>query len=148
MSSEALTRFVLEIERTQAQLAADSDRLLAELGLTTARWRVLQALNAAGKPRTVAQLARDLGVARQGVQRLADELAASGHIGYVPNPDHARAKLAEMTERGRNAAAEALQRKAFQAEALAQGLSPEWLEIGTELARLVARRSAKAAIPR
>lgn len=145
MSVEALGRFVTEIGRAQAQLAADEDELLDDLGVSAAKRRVMEALAAAPGPKTVAQLSRILGSPRQGVQRLADALVGSGHLACLPNPDHQRAKLVTLTDRGGAVVDEARRRKAAHARRLARGLSAEWLEIGTELARLIASRSAKAA---
>ena len=49
---------------------------------------------------SVAQIARVLGVARQGVQRLADVLEGEGLIAYADNPQHQRAKLVRLTAEG------------------------------------------------
>ena len=37
---------------------------------------------------------------RQGVQRVADLLADEEIIAYVPNPDHARSPLLQLTQKG------------------------------------------------
>jgi DNA-binding MarR family transcriptional regulator len=50
------------------------------------------------KPLSVAQIARNMGVARQSVQRLADNLERQGIVEYAPNPDHGRAKLVRLNE--------------------------------------------------
>jgi DNA-binding MarR family transcriptional regulator len=42
-----------------------------------------------------------MGLTRQSVQRLADSMEQEGIIEYAPNPDHKRAKLAGLTEKGR-----------------------------------------------
>ena len=55
------------------------NRLGAGAGLTSARWQVLAALALAGRPLTVAQIARTMGLSRQSVQRLVDE-ARAGHV--------------------------------------------------------------------
>jgi DNA-binding MarR family transcriptional regulator len=51
----------------------------------------------------VAQIARQLHLARQGVQRLADVLVRDGLAVYEPNPAHRRAKLLRLTPKGRSA---------------------------------------------
>jgi DNA-binding MarR family transcriptional regulator len=51
----------------------------------------------------VAEIARDIGVTRQSVQRIADLLVAKSLAGYEPNPAHRRAKLLRATDRGREA---------------------------------------------
>ena len=52
------------------------------------------------EPRTVAGIARRMGMTRQGVQRVADLLVERGLAEYRPNPAHRRAKLLACTEAG------------------------------------------------
>jgi len=75
-----------------------ADRLTAGSGLTTARWQVLGAV--LHEPLTVAAIARDMGLARQSVQRTANLLVEEGLCEYVPNPAHRRAKLLSATDHG------------------------------------------------
>jgi len=77
-----------------------ADRLTAGSGLTTARWQVLGAV--LHEPLTVAAIARDMGLARQSVQRTADLLVEEGLCEYVPNPAHRRASLLSPTDHGLN----------------------------------------------
>jgi DNA-binding MarR family transcriptional regulator len=98
----AFTDLVLGIFRFHGRLLAAGDRLARPLGLTSARWQVLGAVEQ--QPLPVAQIGRNMGLARQSVQRLADALEADGLIQYEPNPDHRRAKLVCLTEAGRKAA--------------------------------------------
>ena len=77
-----------------------SDALAAPHRLTGARWKVLEAASAQ-PPMTVAQIARRLGQARQGVQRVADLMVADSLAHYVDNPDHARSPMLEVTDVGR-----------------------------------------------
>jgi DNA-binding MarR family transcriptional regulator len=58
-----------------------------------------------GEPLTVAGIAREMGITRQSVQRVADILAERGLARYLPNPAHRRAKLLTPTEQGRDAIA-------------------------------------------
>ncbi len=51
-------------------------------------------------PRTVAQIGREMGVSRQGVQRIADLLVDRHLAEYRENPAHRRAKLLACTEAG------------------------------------------------
>ena len=75
-----------------------ADHLTAGSGLTTARWQVLGAV--LHEPLTVAAIARNMGLARQSVQRTADRLVEQGLCEYSPNPAHRRAKLLSPTDRG------------------------------------------------
>ncbi len=67
-------------------------------GQTLARWLVLETLDSG--PKTVAEVARRLRLARQSVQRVADLLERDGLVAYEANPRHRRAKLARLTPAG------------------------------------------------
>ncbi|MFY9926396.1 MAG: MarR family transcriptional regulator [Streptosporangiaceae bacterium] len=60
---------------------------------------------AAGEPLPVAGIAREMGLARQSVQRVADLLVGHGLAQYRDNPAHRRAKLLIPTAAGRDAVA-------------------------------------------
>ncbi len=141
MSSESLSKLIAATHRAHDALVSADDKLLSDIGLSHARARLLATLANEGVPRTVSQLARVLGVARQGVQRLADDLAAAGFIVFEENPGHARARLASLTEVGKRAHAEAEKRHHAWAERLSAGLSSTMLEIGDGLMTLLHRRA-------
>jgi DNA-binding MarR family transcriptional regulator len=84
-------------------LVTAGDRLVAGLGLTSARWQVLGVIVTAGRPQPVAWLARDLGAHRQNVQRIANDLAKEGLVSYEANPHHRRAPLVVLTDKGKQA---------------------------------------------
>ena len=75
-----------------------SEAIARELGQTVARWHVLSVLSAG--PCTVPATARRLGLTRQGVQRVADDLLAARLLKASPNPDHLRSPLLTLTNRG------------------------------------------------
>lgn len=58
--------------------------LAKRAGQTLARWLVLEAVE--GAPSAVADVARRLGQAGQGVQRYADLLVSEGLASYLGNP--------------------------------------------------------------
>ena len=78
------------------------DQLAMTAGQTHARRMVLQSATA---PSTVAGIARSLGLQRQGVQRIADELVSEGLARYQDNPRHKRSKLFIVTEAGQSSLA-------------------------------------------
>jgi DNA-binding MarR family transcriptional regulator len=94
------TELVVAVFRLNGALTAAGEELTAPVGQSSARWRVLAAVDDA--PLTVAQIARRWGLARQSVQRVADELADEGLVEYRDNPDHRRAKLVRLATRGRS----------------------------------------------
>lgn len=125
-AGKAFTRLILVTFRFNGLLLAASDRLSKPLGLTSARWQVLGAI--ADEPRSVAQIARRMGLARQNVQRLADVLAGQGIVEYFPNPDHERAKLVRLTERGKRKLAELTVRQERWANQVASRVPKSGLE--------------------
>jgi DNA-binding MarR family transcriptional regulator len=95
----AFTKLLLEVFRINGALLAAGDRMTRALGLTSARWQVMGALDEG--PRTVSQIARRMGLARQSVQRTVDVLREEGLLVLSDNPDHRRAKLVNLSGEGR-----------------------------------------------
>lgn len=100
-TGDAVTRLVLDLFRLNNSLLAAGDRLVAPLGLTSARWQVLGAIVAAEFPHPVAWLARNLGANRQNVQRIVNDLVTEELVAFAPNPHHRRAQLVLLTAKGR-----------------------------------------------
>jgi len=98
LADAALTSF-----RLNGQLLALAEELARPAGLTAAWWQVLGAV--LGEPRTVSEIAREMGLTRQSVQRIADLVVAAGLASYADNPAHRRAKLVTLTSAGRDAIA-------------------------------------------
>jgi DNA-binding MarR family transcriptional regulator len=98
-SGDAFARLSITVLQLAGHLTAAGDALTRPLGQTSARWQVLAAAGHASM--SVAQIARALGLARQGVQRIADLLEAEGLARYEGNPAHRRAKLLVLTPSGR-----------------------------------------------
>ena len=97
-AAEALTDLILEVFRVNGDLLAVGNRLTRSFGQSSARWQILGALR--NHPHTVAGIARDMGLARQSVQRTADLLASDGLVEYADNPAHRRSKLVRLTPFG------------------------------------------------
>jgi len=99
--TEALSRTALGVFRLNGQFLAVSEQLARPAGLTAAWWQVLGAV--LYEPLPVAGIARQMGITRQSVQRVADRLVAEGLAEYAPNPAHRTAKLVTPTAQGRAA---------------------------------------------
>ena len=136
-AGKAFTELVLESFRFNGRLLAAGDRLAKPMGLTSSRWQVLGAIEVRSLP--VAQIARNMGLARQNVQRLADLLRQKGFVGYAPNPDHQRAKLVCLTDKGRRVIEELFKRQATWANLIASSARPA--DIQTALSLLKKLRS-------
>ncbi len=93
-----LTQLMLETFRLNGRLVALGDRMTSVIGLSTARWQVLGAVNEGAF--TVSQIARNMGLRRQSVQRTVSLLAREGLLEFATNPHHRRAKLVHLTASG------------------------------------------------
>ena len=119
----ALTDLVLDLFRLDSLLLTAGDRLVAPLGLTSARWQVLGAIVSAERAQPVAWLARDLGGNRQNVQRIINDLHKEGLVSFEVNPHHRRAQLVVLTENGRRAFEAAMELQAPWINDLSEGLA-------------------------
>jgi DNA-binding MarR family transcriptional regulator len=97
-AGDALTDAIIATFQLDGRLMDIARRLARAGGITATEWRVLGGV--LGEPHSVAEIARLMGMTRQGVQRVADELVGRGLAEYRPNPAHRRAKLLACTEAG------------------------------------------------
>lgn len=137
-AGEAFTDLVLETFRFNGRLLATGDRLAREVGLTSARWQVLGALEAGPLP--VAQIARRMGLKRQSVQRLVDVLSNGGIVAFEENPAHRRAKLVRRTDEGSRRYARLTDIQKEWANRVSRGLDPAAFRAATELMKVVQGR--------
>ena len=145
-----LTPVFLSVFRLNGALIAAGDRLVGDLGLTSARWQVLGVVANVPLPLTLASIARTIGLTRQSVRSVTAELIASGLVELEPNPHHRRAHLVVLTEKGREVERAARRRQLPWAAGLGQGLSSAQIEktvtlLQTVLARLEQQASSEKA---
>ena len=124
-AGETLTKLMLDFFRLNSLILTAGDRLVAPLGLTSARWQVLGAIVAADHPQPVAWLARDLGANRQNVQRIVNDLQKEGLVAFEPNPHHRRAQLVVLTDAGIGAFNAAMELQTPWVNKLSDGLKVE-----------------------
>ncbi|MBR1203200.1 MULTISPECIES: MarR family winged helix-turn-helix transcriptional regulator [unclassified Bradyrhizobium] len=127
-AGEALSDLILDLFRLNSLLFTAGDRMVAGLGLTSARWQILGAIVTAERPQPVAWLARDLGAARQNVQRIVNDLQRDGLVTFETNPHHRRAQLVVLTEKGRHAFEAAMRLQLPWVNRLSDGLSMKDIE--------------------
>ena len=121
----ALTALILDLFRLTNRMLASGDRLVADLGLTSARWQVLGSIIAINRPQPVAWLARDMGANRQNIQRIVNDLAKEGLVAFQVNPHHRRAQLIILTEKGKQVFDAAMGLQAPWINKLSEGLRVE-----------------------
>lgn len=127
-AGDALTNLMLDLFRLNSQLLTAGDRLVARLGLTSARWQILGAIVHAERPQPVAWLARDLGANRQNVQRIVNDLHAEGLVAFEANPHHRRAQLVVLTDKGKRTFGAAMTLQAPWVNGLSEGLAVKDLQ--------------------
>lgn len=127
-AGETLSNLVLDLFRLNSLLLTAGDRLVAPLGLTSARWQILGAIVAADRPQPVAWLARDLGANRQNVQRIINDLHSEGLVAFDANPHHRRAQLVVLTDKGRQTYDAAMRLQAPWINTLSDGLPVKDIE--------------------
>jgi DNA-binding MarR family transcriptional regulator len=128
-AGDALTDLMLDLFRANSLLLTAGDRLVAPLGLTSARWQILGAIVSTERPQPVSWLARDLGANRQNVQRIINDLHKDGLVAFETNPHHRRAQLVVLTDKGKRAFDAAMDLQAPWVNELADGLLVK--DIGT-----------------
>jgi DNA-binding MarR family transcriptional regulator len=124
-AGDAFTALLGQVIGLTRRFTTAGEALAKPAGQTLARWLVLETIQ--DKPATVAQIARTLALARQGVQRLADVLVRDGLAVYQDNPAHRRAKLVRLTPEGRTALRTIQTAQAAWADALGARIGEEEL---------------------
>ena len=140
-NGDALTRLILEIFRINGELLGAGNTLTSPFGLTCARWQMLGAIDEEGRSLTVSQIARRMGLARQGVQRLAKDLEKLGLIRASPNIDHKRAPLFSLSEEGKKTMEKINVVQVNWVNQLAKGLAENQVAEADAILKLVRERS-------
>jgi DNA-binding MarR family transcriptional regulator len=100
-AGDVLTDVIIATFQLDGRLMDIARRLARTGGITATEWRVLGGV--LDEPHSVAEIARLMGMTRQGVQRVADQLVDRGLAEYRANPAHRRAKLLACAEAGHRA---------------------------------------------
>lgn len=140
-AAKLLTETVMTVFRLNGTILRAAEGIARPAGLTPARWQVLGVVLA--QPKTISEVARDLGLTRQSVQRVADELVFEGIAVYEENPAHARAKLFRPTEAGMAAIGRLADDQALWANSVSSSISASDLaDCLSTLRDLIARMDA------
>jgi DNA-binding MarR family transcriptional regulator len=137
---DAITDLVLETFRLNGRLLVTGDALVADVGLTSARWQVLGAMALSPIPLPVAHIARNMGLTRQAVQRLVNEMERGGLVRFGLNPHHQRAQLVFLTPEGKAVYDAAMERQRPWARNLVNGLSTKQIESATATLQTIRKR--------
>ena len=139
-ASNALTDLIRAVLRMSAHAQKVGTILTKDLNLSNARWQTLGELNACQEHLTVSQLARLMGLTRQSVQRLINEMAEDGLVVFVDNPEDQRARHVVLTDSGRAVYQDALEREWQWTNAIADSFEQAELERAAALVEAVTRK--------
>lgn len=136
---EALFAVVLEITQTFFRLRAAGQRSGAVTPWGGGLLGMMRTLALEG-PKTVPEIARARPVARQRIQRLANEMAEAGLIEFIDNPAHKRSKLLRLTPKGEREYAALHERMAALCEEIGEGFDPAELRTAADVLRRIRER--------
>ncbi|WP_328360430.1 MarR family transcriptional regulator [Mycobacterium sp. NBC_00419] len=111
---------VADVFELAGLLRRSGDAVAAREGQTQARWQLLSVIG--DEALTVPQAARRLGITRQGIQRVANDLATERLIEFRDNPDHQTSALLVLTRSGRHTLAAITEQAAHDNQRLAEAL--------------------------
>lgn len=137
-AGDAVSCLLLTTFRLNGEFLEAADRISAPSGLTGARWQILGSVMRSDK--SVAQIGREMGLARQSVQRIANILEKEGLVSFATNPAHQRAKLIVATKAGRHAIDTLAQRQFDWANATSAGFDADEINQAVKIMQQVADR--------
>ncbi|MXX16824.1 MAG: MarR family transcriptional regulator, partial [Gammaproteobacteria bacterium] len=140
---EALTALILETFRLNGALLAAGNKLTKPMGMTSARWQVIGAIDRSRHSLSVAQIARRMGLARQGVQRIVNDLEELGFVVLEENIDHKRSPLVCISDKGAGVMGEIGKVQAAWVNELSDGFSEGQIVAALELLETVRERCEK-----
>ena len=120
-----LTEAFLETFKLNGLLITTGDQLIKELGLTSARWKILGALSYRDSGMTVPDIARAMGQTRQAIQRLVNEMIKDGLLESLDNPKHQRAKMLRLTDKGQDTFSKVMAKQIPWVNSIAQDIQEE-----------------------
>ncbi|MFF4854676.1 MarR family winged helix-turn-helix transcriptional regulator [Streptomyces rubiginosohelvolus] len=137
--AEQLARLVADVYGAAGALRRAGEALAAEEGQTQARWQLMSVVSE--QPLPVARAARRLGVARQGVQRIAANLVRDGLAEFQDNPDHLTSPLLTLTEAGQRVLAAINARAATAHQSMGEGIPAEDMEIARSVLKRLTQQT-------
>ncbi|MDW7548438.1 MarR family winged helix-turn-helix transcriptional regulator [Pseudoalteromonas peptidolytica] len=137
-----LTSIILDVFKLNGLLVQEGDKLVKELGLSSARWKVLGALSSSDAAMTVSDIARKMGQSRQSVQRLVNELMNEALLASSDNPNNKKAKLYSLTDVGEEIFAQAMEEQSSWVNQIAQSFSQVELQNTSDLLRKLTQKLA------
>lgn len=136
---EIFTKIVLDIFKVSGLFNTEGDRMSEEFGLSSARWKIMGAIEKSDVRLTVPEIGRVMGQSRQASQRIVDVMAKDGLVDFIDNPSHKRAKHVTLTAEGKRIYNLLDNKQATWAAKVATELSREELEVTFNTIRKMAK---------
>ncbi|WP_042435940.1 MarR family winged helix-turn-helix transcriptional regulator [Streptacidiphilus anmyonensis] len=136
---DELPLLVADIFEAAGALRRSGELLAGAEGQTQARWQLMSVVSE--PPQSVARAARRLGVARQGVQRIAGNLVADGLAEFRDNPDHRTSPLLALTDAGQRALGAITARADVAHQVIGAGISEEDLALARSVLQRLTRQT-------
>ncbi|MYU05678.1 MarR family transcriptional regulator [Streptomyces sp. SID8366] len=137
--ADELALLVADVYEAAGALRRAGEALAAAEGQTQARWQLMSAVSE--QPLPVARAARRLGIARQGVQRIANDLVRDGLAEYLDNPDHRTSPLLSLTAVGHGTLDAITARATTAHRVMAEGIAGSDLATVREMLRRLTRQT-------
>ncbi len=94
----AFQRLIGSVFRLNGELLSTAEELAQDMEIKSGRWQTIAILRYGAL--TVSQISRRLGVTRQSSRKVVQRLEAGNLVELKTNPDHARAPLVTLTDKG------------------------------------------------
>jgi DNA-binding MarR family transcriptional regulator len=98
-AGKRLTDLFLIIFKVHGLMLSRGNELVRPLNLSGHQWQIMSSVRLT--PLTMAQIARRMGLTRQGVRQVVMRLIKDGMVELASNPDHLRSHLVVLTAPGR-----------------------------------------------
>ncbi|MEU8828118.1 MarR family winged helix-turn-helix transcriptional regulator [Streptomyces sp. NPDC048636] len=131
--SDEMALLVADVFEAAGLLRRTGEAIAAAEGQTQARWQLLSVVSET--PLTVPRAARRLGIARQGVQRVANDLVGEGLAAFEANPDHKGSPLLALTPTGQRTLRKITARATEVHQELIGGIRPDEIGAARDLLR-------------
>ncbi|WP_070963937.1 MarR family winged helix-turn-helix transcriptional regulator [Vibrio sonorensis] len=138
-NGEIFTKIVLETFKVSGLFNNEGDRMSEEFNLSSARWKILGAIEKSDELLTVPEIGRAMGQSRQASQRIVDVMSKDGLVEFIENPSHKRAKHVVLTKEGKRIYDLLDDKQALWAAKAAKELSREELDITLNTISKIAR---------
>ncbi|RED52522.1 MarR family winged helix-turn-helix transcriptional regulator [Aestuariispira insulae] len=139
---DAMFDLISNLMATFFKLRAAGKQVSEEAGWGSGTWSLMRTIQIEG-PQTVPQLAKRRPVARQRMQKIADDLVAQGLAQFINNPRHKRSQLLDLTAKGHNHVRRTTEQIRDMADVLATGMDLRSLDVTNDNIRELQKRLSR-----